>query len=107
MDQLKIYTLRTEEALQRYATVHWPRHVTSMPSFGVTVRGFWTDHQAGAHRLIALLSFEESVDPDEFFTAYVASPELAADMQGFDTSDILDVEDLLLDPVAGSPLTRK
>jgi hypothetical protein len=104
MYQIKTYTLRTAEALQKYASVHWPRHVTSMPSFGVTVRGFWTDHQAGAHRLIALLSFREGVDPAEFLTAYAASPELAADMQGFDISDILDVEELLLDPVAGSPL---
>ena len=104
MYQLKIYTLRTAEALQQYATVHWPRHVSSMPLFGVTVRGFWTDHEAGAHRLIALLSFREDVDPTEFLAAYVASPELAADMQGFDISDILGVEELLLDPVAGSPL---
>ena len=52
MYQMKIYTLRTAEALQQYATVHWPRHLGSMPSFGVTVHGFWTDHEAGAHRLI-------------------------------------------------------
>jgi hypothetical protein len=104
MYQIRIYTLRTTEALQQYATVHWPRHLTSMPSFGVTVRGFWTDHQAGAHRLIALLFFREGADPAEFATAYLASPELAADMQGFDVNDIVDVEELLLDPVAGSPL---
>lgn len=104
MYQLKVYTLRTTEALQKYATVHWPRHLTSMPSFGVTVHGFWTDDQSGAHRLIALLSFREGVDPAEFLTAFMASPDLAADMQGFDVSDILDVEDVLLDPVAGSPL---
>jgi len=104
MYQIKIYTLRTAESLHRYATVHWPRHLTSMPLFGATVHGFWTETQAGPHRLIALLSFGEGVDPAEFLTAYVASPELAADMQGFDVSDILGVEDLLLDPVAGSPL---
>ena len=68
------------------------------------MHGFWTDHQAGAHRLIALLSFWEGADPAEFATAYLASPELAADMQGFDVSDIVEVEELLLDPVAGSPL---
>lgn len=104
MYQIKVYTLRTAEALQKYATTHWPRHITSMPLFGVTVRGFWTDHQAGAHRLIALLSFREGVDPAEFLAAYAASPELAADMRGFDISDILDVEEMLLDPVARSPL---
>jgi hypothetical protein len=104
MYQIKIYTLRTTEALQEYATVHWARHITSMPKFGVTVQGFWTDHQAGANRLIALLSFREGVDPAEFTTTYVASPELAADMQGFDINDIVGVEELLLDPVVGSPV---
>jgi hypothetical protein len=102
--QTRIYTLRTTEALERYATVHWPRHIASMPQFGVTVRGFWTDHDPGAHRLIALLSFREGVDPAEFTTAFVASPEFAADMQGFDLNDIIGAEELLLDPVAGSPL---
>ncbi|WP_199513144.1 NIPSNAP family protein [Nucisporomicrobium flavum] len=104
MYQLRIYTLRTAETLQRYATVHWPRHLTSMPSFGVTVHGFWTDHQAGAHRLLALLSFREGTTPADFITAYLASPELAADMRGFDVGDIVAVEEVLLDPVAGSPL---
>jgi hypothetical protein len=104
MYQIKIYTLRTAEALHRYATVHWPRHVTSMPAFGATVHGFWTDHEAGTHRLLALRSFGEGTDPADFLTAYVASPELTADMAGFDVTDIVDVEDVLLDPVAGSPL---
>ena len=103
MDQLRIYTLRTAEALDRYATVHWPRHVASMPSFGVTVRGVWTDHQPGVHRLVALLSFGHAVDPDDFTSAYVASPEFAADMEGFDLSDIVHAEEIRLRPVAASP----
>lgn len=104
MYQIKTYTLRTAEALHRYATVHWTRHVASMPLFGATVHGFWIHHDAGAHRLVALLSFGDGVDPSEFLAAYVASPEFAADMEGFDVSDIIEVQDLLLDPVAGSPL---
>jgi hypothetical protein len=104
MYQIRIYTLRTAEALQQYATVHWPRHLSSMPSFGVTVHGFWTDHQAGTHRLIALLSFREGTDPATFAAAYLPSSELAADMQGFDVSDIVTVEEMLLDRVVGSPL---
>ncbi|NYF18209.1 hypothetical protein HDC37_003065 [Microbacterium sp. AK009] len=104
MYQIKTYTLRTSEALQKYATVQWPRHVSSMPPFGATVHGFWTDEQPDAHRLIALLSFRDGVDPDEFLASYIASPELAADMDGFDAADIIDVHDILLEPVAGSPL---
>ncbi|HEY6576206.1 MAG TPA: NIPSNAP domain-containing protein, partial [Mycobacterium sp.] len=36
MLQLRIYTLRSPEALQRYATVHWARHLTTFKTFGVT-----------------------------------------------------------------------
>ncbi|MFD9112157.1 hypothetical protein [Streptomyces bottropensis] len=38
-------------------------------------------------------------------TAYMDSPECAADMHGFDTSNILNVEELALDPTATSPLS--
>jgi hypothetical protein len=34
----------------------------------------------------------------------MASPELAADMNGFDIDDIVNVEEILLDPAAASPL---
>lgn len=104
MYQLKTYTLRTREALERYATVHWPRHVTSMPPYGAAVHGFWTVHEPGEHRLVALLSFAEGVDPEAFLAAYAAGPELAADMEGFDVDDIVGVDDVLLEPAAGSPL---
>ena len=104
MYQLRIYTLRTVEALERYATVHWPRHIPSLRAFGVTIHGIWTQHDAVAHRLLALISYPEGADPTELTTAYMASPGFAADMDGFDVGDIVNVEDLLLSPVAASPL---
>jgi len=103
--QLRIYTLRTAEALQDYATVHWPRHIPSLRAFGVTTHGIWTDHDADAHRLVALVAYPDGAEPGEIITAYFASPEFAADMQGFDVSNILNVEELLLDPTAASPLS--
>ncbi|MFJ9371317.1 NIPSNAP family protein [Nocardia sp. NPDC101769] len=105
MYQLRIYTLRTAEALEQYATVHWPRHIPSLRDFGVTTHGIWTQHDADAHRLLALISYPEGADPTEVATAYMASPGFAADMEGFDVDDIITVEDLLLDPAAASPLS--
>ena len=104
MYQLRIYTLRTIEALERYATVHWTRHISSLRAFGVTTHGIWTHHDADAHRLVALISYPAGADPTEVTTAYMTSPEFAADMNGFDPSDILNVEDLLLNPADASPL---
>jgi hypothetical protein len=60
--QLRIYTLPTTEALEQYATVHWPRHTSSRQSFGVTTHGIWTDHDAEAHRLTALISYSDGAD---------------------------------------------
>jgi hypothetical protein len=36
MFQLRIYTLRSPEALQQYATVHWARHLAAFKTFGIT-----------------------------------------------------------------------
>ena len=105
MYQLRIYTLRTVEALEQYATVHWPRHIPSLRSFGVTTHGIWTQHATDAHRLLALISYPDGADPTEVTTAYMASPGFAADMDGFDAGGIVRVEDLLLNPATASPLT--
>jgi hypothetical protein len=105
MYQLRIYTLRTPEALKDYATAHWPRHIPSLRAFGVTTHGIWTDHDADAHRLVALISYPERADPAAVTAAYMASPEFKADMERFDVSNIINVEELLLDPTAASPLS--
>ena len=105
MYQLPIYTLRTREALDDYATTRWPRHVHSLRTFDVITHGIWTDHNADAYRLIALISYPEAADPAAVTAAYMASREVTADMEGFDVSDIVDVEERLLDPSAASPLS--
>jgi NAD(P)-dependent dehydrogenase (short-subunit alcohol dehydrogenase family) len=51
MDQLRICTLRTAEALEDYATTRWPSHIRSLHAFGVITHGIWTDHDVDAHRL--------------------------------------------------------
>lgn len=102
MDQLRIYTLQTAEALQDYATTRWISHVRSLRAFGVTTRGIWTGHDTGAHRLIALISYPEGADPGEITASYMASAQFAADMRGFDVTSIVKVEELLLDPAFDS-----
>lgn len=105
MYQLRIYTLRTAEALEDYATEHWPRHIPSLRAFGVTTHGIWTDHDADAHRLFALISYREGANASAVTAAYMAGPEFKADMEGFDVSNIINVEELLIDPTAASPLS--
>ncbi|SCX24464.1 NIPSNAP family protein [Mycolicibacterium fluoranthenivorans] len=104
MFQLRIYRLRSPEALRRYADVHWARHLATFAVFGVTTYGVWTDHTDNANRLVALIGYQPAADPDEITRRVMASPEFAADMAGFDVTHILEVQTTLLDPTAFSPI---
>ena len=77
MYQLRIYTLRTGEALEQYASVHWPRHIPSLRDFGVVTHGIWTQHDGDTHRFFALISYPEGADPGEVANAYII-PDMMA-----------------------------
>jgi len=104
MFQLRIYTLRSPDVLQQYATVHWARHVPTFETFGVTTHGVWTEHGGEANRLVALIGYPPGSDPDRLTRDIMASAEFAADMAGFDVEDIVDVQTALLDPTSFSPI---
>jgi NIPSNAP protein len=107
MFQLRIYTLRSVDALDRYATIHWARHISSLDTFGVTTHGMWTeraDRDGTASRLFALISYLDDADPEKLTGEYLASPEFEADMKGFHSQDMINVETILLDATASSPL---
>ena len=104
MLQLRIYTLRSAEALSRYATVHWGRHLSTFATFGVTTHGVWTECGGQGNRLVALIGYPPGADPDEITRQIMASPEFAADMAGFDVDDVVDVQTTLLEPTSFSPV---
>jgi hypothetical protein len=101
--QLRTYTLSTADALQRYRDIHYPRHLMNFPEFGIGLHGLWTD-SSDVPRLYALLSFPADADPAEITETYLASPELRCDMEGFDTTAIIEVTATQLTPAPGSPL---
>jgi NIPSNAP len=105
MFQLRIYTLRSPEALQQYASVHWARHLATFTTFGVTTHGVWTERSDdGANRLVALIGYPPGADPDRLTQQIMASPDFAADMAGFDVDEIVNVQSLLLDPTSLAPI---
>ncbi|HTH89010.1 NIPSNAP family protein [Mycobacterium sp.] len=104
MFQLRIYTLRSPEALQQYATVHWARHLTTLKTFGVTTHGVWTERSDSANRLVALIRYPPGADPEQLTRQCMTSPQFAADMAGFDPDEIVDVQSVPLDPTAFSPI---
>jgi hypothetical protein len=104
MFQLRIYTLRSARALERYATVHWARHVPSMATFGVTTHGIWTQRGDDEHRLVALISYPNGADVEALTRDFMTSPEFASDMDGFDPQDIVAVDSMQLQPAPSSPV---
>jgi NIPSNAP len=104
MFQLRIYTLRSPEALQRYATVHWARHLATFKTFGVITHGVWTERSGSANRLVALIRYPPGADPEDLTRHAMASSEFAADMAGFHADEIVDVQSVLLDPTSFSPI---
>lgn len=104
MFQLRIYTLRSPEALRQYATVHWARHLATFETIGVVTHGVWTERGDGGHRLVALIRYPAGADPEQLERQAMASPEFAADMSGFNVDEIIDVQSVLLDPTSFSPI---
>ena len=104
MLQLRIYTLRSPDALRRYATVHWARHLATFASFGVATHGVWTESDGAGTRLVAIVGYPPGVDPDQLTRHIMASPQFAADMAGFDVDDVMDVQTTLLEPTSFSPI---
>jgi hypothetical protein len=104
MFQLRIYTLRSPDLLQEYATVHWARHLATFDTFGVTTHGVGTESGDDANRLVALIGYPPGADPGELTQRIMNSPAFAADMAGFDVEDIVDVQTTLLDPTPYSPI---
>ena len=104
MFQLRIYTLRSAEALNQYATIHWARHIPTFQGFRVATHGIWTERGGDAHRLVALISYPNGADPTELASEVMDSPEFAADMKGFDPQDIIAVDSVPLDATRSSPI---
>ena len=102
--ELRVYNLRTKEALDFYAATVYPRHFQNFGLFGVEAHGLWTMKGDEAPRAFVLVSYAEGDDPGEVAQRYIQSPEAAEDARGFDVTDILSVESTILIPSASSPL---
>ena len=101
--ELRAYTLSSREALDRYRTVTYLRHLTSFAHHDIGFHGLWTA-QDGSPVLYALVSYADGEDPADVTQRFMSSPEFHADVEGFDPSTIVAVTTTLLKPSEGSPL---
>jgi len=102
--ELRVYKLRTKEALDFYMEQVYPRHLSSFPLFGIEAHGFWTAREDVEPRLFVLASYATGEEPREAARRYMRSAEFAEDIRRFDVSDIVDVESTILIPSTSSPL---
>ena len=102
--ELRVYKLRTKEALDFYGEQIYPRHLGSFPLFGIEAHGFWTAKEDVEPRLFVLASYAAGEQPGEVARRYMQSKEFAADIRGFEVSDIVVVESTILIPLTSSPL---
>ena len=102
--ELRVYTLRTKEALDFYREQIYPRRIRSFPLFGIEAHGFWTAKEDVEPRLFVLASYAAGEEPDEVVRRYMQSAEFAEDVKNFDVSDIVSVESTILIPSTSSPL---
>ena len=102
--EMRVYSLRTKEALEFYASTVYPRHFNNFRLFGVEAHGLWMKKDDVAHRAFVLVSYAEGDDPVEVAQRYIQSPEAVNDARGFDVADILGVESTILVPSESSPL---
>jgi hypothetical protein len=97
MQQLRIYTLADKKTAEHYCTIHWTKHLTSLPKFGVEIKGVWMGNSSETeNQVIAIISFSEDADISEVTDRYMKSSEFADDMAGFDKSSIINVETRLM-----------
>ena len=101
--ELRVYTLRTQAALDFYTNTVFPRHFHNFGLFGVEAHGLWTKKEDSMPRAFALVSYREGDDPHEVAQRYIKSPEAVEDAKGFDVTNILKVESTILLPSASFP----
>jgi hypothetical protein len=102
--ELRVYKLRTKEALDFYREVVYPRHLNSFPLFGIEAHGFWTAMADVQPRLFVLVSYAAGEEPGEVSRRYMQSTEFADDIRDFDVADIVSAESTILLPSTRSPL---
>ncbi|AOR31630.1 hypothetical protein BFF78_11725 [Streptomyces fodineus] len=104
--QLRVYTLRCLDALSAYEKI-WAKHIPGMAKHRITTHGVWTvpaAPESKAPKLYALVSYTHTDDVQERLEAYLSSNEFRTDMEGFDISRIVGLDETLLTPTVNSPL---
>lgn len=95
--ELRTYTLADDATADRYAEVHWPRHVESLGRLGIETVGVW--RAVGTASVVAIVEYPDGADPAALTAAFMASDDFRADMAGFEMADIRRVDVVPIRPL--------
>lgn len=91
MKQVRIYTLKDRQSAEIYFHRHWPRHMVSLPAFGIYVNHVYLGKEC---QVIATVTYQERAEIEALNQKYMTSKEFMSDMDGFDMSSILRVDEI-------------
>src|SRR5260370_18851756 len=87
--ELRVYKLRTKEALDFYMEQIYPRHLSSFPLFGIEAHGFCTAKEDVEPRLFVLASYAAGEEPGEVARRYIQIKQFAEGIMEFAVSHTL------------------
>lgn len=91
MKQVRIYTLKDRQSAEIYFHRHWPRHMVSLPAFGIYVNHVYLGKEC---QVIATVTYQEGAEIEALNQKYMTSKEFMSDMDGFDMSSILRMDEI-------------
>jgi hypothetical protein len=103
MIELKTYTLVNADAVAKYTTDFWPRHIRSLHEYGITIHGLWTEASTDSNRVIALIEHPQDENSSQAANRYRASQDFVDDHADFDVRLITDEQTVRLQAVEASP----
>ena len=93
MKQLRVYTLKNEESAKVYFSQHWPKHMISLPKFGIFINNVYLGCNEKSNQVMAVVTFPHECDIQALNEKYMNSPEFREDMHGFNMTDIVRVDE--------------
>jgi len=91
MKQVRIYTLKDQQSADIYFHRHWPRHMASLPAYDIYVNDVFLGNKC---QVIATVTYQEGADVEAINQKYMTSKDFKSDMDGFDMSTILHVDEI-------------
>lgn len=88
--EIRTYTLSDPETAKLYFTNYWPKHIISLAIYNIGVKDVFINIEKA--QVIAICTFDDTMDIQKSDIAYMKSPEFKADMFDFPMKKLLKLK---------------